>query len=166
MWLRRKEKSSRAPWGGVRGRLTQAESAGRGQTPSLSHVPRLTHSPPNPSPLQAQRTLEACHPSLTHPTLSCRNTAFTASKSSLRTLQAKQLRLPPLQILMSTCETQLRRASLTSDTADSHLLSSSPIFVTWNTLNKNSGSSRLRGCIGTFSPVPLTQGLSDYAKTR
>jgi uncharacterized protein (TIGR00296 family) len=32
-----------------------------------------------------------------------------------------------------------------------------PLFVTWNKAGK------LRGCIGSFSPLPLYQGLQDYA---
>jgi uncharacterized protein (TIGR00296 family) len=38
-----------------------------------------------------------------------------------------------------------------------------PLFVTWY---KNNGSSfNLRGCIGTFSPTPLHEGLREYALT-
>ena len=37
----------------------------------------------------------------------------------------------------------------------------SPLFVTWNT----GASRRLRGCIGTFEPQPLYEGLADYALT-
>jgi AMMECR1 domain-containing protein len=40
-----------------------------------------------------------------------------------------------------------------------------PLFVTWNTITPK-GDRRLRGCIGTFGPVPLESGLADYAKTR
>ncbi|EST06974.1 AMMECR1 domain protein [Kalmanozyma brasiliensis GHG001] len=47
-----------------------------------------------------------------------------------------------------------------------------PLFVTWNifphsSLKSSSRSSppvsRLRGCIGTFEPYPLAQGLAEYA---
>ncbi|OLL21870.1 hypothetical protein NEOLI_000473 [Neolecta irregularis DAH-3] len=37
-----------------------------------------------------------------------------------------------------------------------------PLFVTWSTLSK-SGSKRLRGCIGTFEPLPVEAGLKTYA---
>ncbi|KAK9452633.1 AMMECR1 domain-containing protein [Dipodascopsis uninucleata] len=37
-----------------------------------------------------------------------------------------------------------------------------PIFITWSTYVK--GQKRLRGCIGTFEPQPLAQGLMSYAK--
>jgi len=36
-----------------------------------------------------------------------------------------------------------------------------PIFVTW----KSGPDRRLRGCIGTFNPIPLHRGLRDYAVT-
>ena len=39
--------------------------------------------------------------------------------------------------------------------------SRSPLFVTWTT----GSSRRLRGCIGTFEPQPLYEGLTDYAIT-
>ncbi|KAK9900443.1 hypothetical protein P389DRAFT_12480 [Cystobasidium minutum MCA 4210] len=37
-----------------------------------------------------------------------------------------------------------------------------PLFVTWNTI-RSDGSTRLRGCIGNFSPMPLASGLEEYA---
>lgn len=40
-----------------------------------------------------------------------------------------------------------------------------PLFVTWNTLSR-SGDKRLRGCIGTFEPLDLEEGLGSYALTR
>lgn len=38
----------------------------------------------------------------------------------------------------------------------------SPLFVTWNIVRPD-GSTRLRGCIGNFSPMPLAMGLQEYA---
>jgi len=38
-----------------------------------------------------------------------------------------------------------------------------PLFVTWKIKGKS--GSRLRGCIGTFSPEPLHEGLKEYART-
>jgi len=39
-----------------------------------------------------------------------------------------------------------------------------PLFVTWNTRSSRAGGGvRLRGCIGTFEPVPLKEGLAEYA---
>jgi len=40
-----------------------------------------------------------------------------------------------------------------------------PLFVTWNTISRSSHERRLRGCIGTFEPLPLSTGLSSYALT-
>lgn len=39
-----------------------------------------------------------------------------------------------------------------------------PLFVTWNTVSKR-GSKNLRGCIGTFEPHELDEGLRSYALT-
>lgn len=39
-----------------------------------------------------------------------------------------------------------------------------PLFVTWNTLSR-SGHKSLRGCIGTFDPQELDDGLRSYALT-
>ncbi|KAF1923620.1 uncharacterized protein M421DRAFT_74946 [Didymella exigua CBS 183.55] len=39
-----------------------------------------------------------------------------------------------------------------------------PLFVTWNTVSR-SGEKRLRGCIGTFEPLDLEEGLESYALT-
>ena len=39
-----------------------------------------------------------------------------------------------------------------------------PMFVTWNTLSRT-GHKSLRGCIGTFDPLPLGAGLNTYALT-
>ncbi|KAF9076532.1 AMMECR1 domain-containing protein [Rhodocollybia butyracea] len=39
-----------------------------------------------------------------------------------------------------------------------------PLFVTWNTRSSRLGRShRLRGCIGSFEPHPLHEGLAEYA---
>lgn len=40
-----------------------------------------------------------------------------------------------------------------------------PLFVTWNVLSKSGGEKRLRGCIGTFEPQELDDGLRSYALT-
>ena len=39
-----------------------------------------------------------------------------------------------------------------------------PLFVTWNTVSAR-GHKSLRGCIGTFDPQELSQGLKSYALT-
>ncbi|TFK29262.1 alport syndrome [Coprinopsis marcescibilis] len=39
-----------------------------------------------------------------------------------------------------------------------------PLFVTWNTQSSRPGRpSHLRGCIGNFEPMPLHDGLAEYA---
>ncbi|ETW84457.1 hypothetical protein HETIRDRAFT_439194 [Heterobasidion irregulare TC 32-1] len=39
-----------------------------------------------------------------------------------------------------------------------------PLFVTWNTRSSRPGRApRLRGCIGNFDPLPLHEGLAEYA---
>lgn len=44
------------------------------------------------------------------------------------------------------------------------LIVSSPLFVTWDTRSSRPGREpRLRGCIGTFEPIPLRDGLAQYA---
>ncbi|KAJ2237018.1 hypothetical protein H4R99_001232 [Coemansia sp. RSA 1722] len=40
-----------------------------------------------------------------------------------------------------------------------------PLFVTWDKHSSRDGDSRLRGCIGNFSPMELSNGLRDYALT-
>lgn len=39
----------------------------------------------------------------------------------------------------------------------------SPLFVTWNKASASSGRYSLRGCIGTFETLALTEGLAQYA---
>lgn len=39
-----------------------------------------------------------------------------------------------------------------------------PLFVTWNTVTSR-GHKSLRGCIGTFDALPLSEGLKSYALT-
>jgi len=57
---------------------------------------------------------------------------------------------------------------LANGEAESHdvvsIDTSYPLFVTWNSITA-SGAKRLRGCIGTFEPLPLAQGLKSYALT-
>lgn len=39
-----------------------------------------------------------------------------------------------------------------------------PLFVTWNTKSSRPGRApRLRGCIGNFEPLPLRDGIAEYA---
>jgi len=38
-----------------------------------------------------------------------------------------------------------------------------PLFVTWNIRSSRGRAPQLRGCIGTFEPLPLRDGIADYA---
>ncbi|KIM83924.1 hypothetical protein PILCRDRAFT_6788 [Piloderma croceum F 1598] len=38
-----------------------------------------------------------------------------------------------------------------------------PLFVTWNIRSRSGRAPRLRGCIGSFEPLPLREGLAEYA---
>lgn len=45
---------------------------------------------------------------------------------------------------------------------EQNVLERSPIFVTWNILDKH-GATQLRGCIGNFNRLQLERGVADYA---
>jgi hypothetical protein len=55
-------------------------------------------------------------------------------------------------------------SSATSLSSEDKSVQEHPLFVTWNTLSSR-GDQRLRGCIGTFSPHDLDDGLKSYAVT-
>jgi hypothetical protein len=54
--------------------------------------------------------------------------------------------------------------SLSTALAGEGDLGEHPLFVTWNTVSAR-GEKRLRGCIGTFEPLDLEEGLGSYALT-
>lgn len=76
----------------------------------------------------------------------------------------------PPSLSVSSSTSQLTSSTATSITGPPSYASrlsvteSYPLFVTWNTLSK-SGNKSLRGCIGTFSGLPLEEGLEQYALT-
>ncbi|KAL2015817.1 hypothetical protein VTK56DRAFT_4733 [Thermocarpiscus australiensis] len=47
--------------------------------------------------------------------------------------------------------------------ASTEPITESPLFVTWNTVSPRHGDRSLRGCIGTFEPQELDEGLAAYA---
>lgn len=49
--------------------------------------------------------------------------------------------------------------------AETDIVSLRALFVTWNTLSSLRKTPKLRGCIGTFEPQPLAEGLAEYAIT-
>ena len=78
----------------------------------------------------------------------------------------------PSVFSVNSSQSALTNASSVSNTSTlpsyaSHLSAteSYPLFVTWNTISRTSGDKRLRGCIGTFDPLPLETGLQSYSLT-
>lgn len=61
-------------------------------------------------------------------------------------------------------DTSATSVSSPSASGDEHPepIAESPLFVTWNTISPRHGHM-LRGCIGTFEPQDLDEGLSSYA---
>lgn len=57
-----------------------------------------------------------------------------------------------------------RRERRDGSDADVRKAEQYPLFVTWNIVHKN-GSRGLRGCIGTFEPQRIEDGLRSYALT-
>jgi uncharacterized protein (TIGR00296 family) len=76
----------------------------------------------------------------------------------------------PASLSVNSSTSQLTSSTATSITSPPSVVSrlsvneSYPLFVTWNTLSR-SGHKSLRGCIGTFSGMPLEEGLEQYALT-
>ncbi|KAK4218439.1 AMMECR1 domain-containing protein [Rhypophila decipiens] len=56
-------------------------------------------------------------------------------------------------------------ATSISSTPSRQPITESPLFITWNTLSPRHGGHSLRGCIGTFEPQLIEDGLSSYALT-
>lgn len=80
-----------------------------------------------------------------------------SSSSSLSTLRSGASK-------SSTPASSSKSSSLSSFFSRSPAEESHPLFITWNTLSK-SGHKCLRGCIGTFEPLPLSSGLQNYSLT-
>lgn len=83
----------------------------------------------------------------------------SSSASSPSTVSAKSSQS---HLTGSTSVTSMSLA--TSYASRLSITESYPLFVTWNTVSR-SGHKSLRGCIGTFEPLPLTTGLQTYALT-
>lgn len=97
------------------------------------------------------------------------NVSSSASSSSLSTRNGST---PSLQSNASSTSTPNTRSSrnpsaldLVAESSPKVALGPAPMFVTWNTIARKSGSQHLRGCIGTFDPLPLEKGLATYATT-
>lgn len=87
-------------------------------------------------------------------------TPSSRSRSSIST---------PSSVSVNSSNTQLTGTTSIDEIMPSYasrlsVTDSYPMFVTWNTLSR-SGHKSLRGCIGTFEPLPLEKGLETYALT-
>lgn len=99
---------------------------------------------------------------------------YQASKAPKLTAAAALRRTAAAATDSSSGSGSSSSVSLTPSTAATSVTSSAPLFVTWNTIQKLSAALdsdgyddpdnlHLRGCIGTFEPVDLDEGLSEYA---
>ncbi|KAF4556152.1 Hypothetical protein D9617_1g080270 [Elsinoe fawcettii] len=79
-----------------------------------------------------------------------------SSTSSISTARSSNSSTP--------AEAASSKSSSVSSFSRSGKEASHPLFVTWNTVSK-SGHKSLRGCIGTFDAMPLSNGLRSYALT-
>eukprot|EP00047_Mylnosiga_fluctuans_P011381 m.21010 g.21010 ORF g.21010 m.21010 type:complete len:233 (+) comp3585_c0_seq2:949-1647(+) len=88
----------------------------------------------------------------------CTVDSTMATKEELAGLDLAALPRYCFSVLLSHLDSAPRPAPLSIRAGDM------PLFVTWNVVQKD-GERRLRGCIGTFSAMPLEEGLRDYALT-
>jgi len=65
----------------------------------------------------------------------------------------------------STASSATTASAGSSTAAQRKRREATPLFVTWNTVSRG-GHKSLRGCIGTFEPLELEEGLRSYALTR
>ena len=87
----------------------------------------------------------------------------SSSSPSSASASTSTLSLGPDTPATSISSSSSTAAAITAQPSPSPApITSSPLFVTWNTLSPRHGHS-LRGCIGTFEPEPLADGLSSYA---
>ncbi|KAK4231958.1 AMMECR1 domain-containing protein [Podospora fimiseda] len=99
--------------------------------------------------------LSSSPPSDTKQLPALRRLADTSSSSSSSSSSS-------LSLASSTPATSLSSTPSLPSSDDDTLIPDSPLFVTWNTLHPRHGHV-LRGCIGTFEPHPIEEGLSSYA---
>lgn len=84
--------------------------------------------------------------------------ALSTPSSSASSTSNLSLQQPPSAV--STPATSTSSLPLPDD----EKITETPLFVTWNTNSARRGHS-LRGCIGTFEPQELDEGLASYAIT-
>lgn len=83
----------------------------------------------------------------------------SASSSSASSTSNLSLQQPPS--VVSTPATSTSSLPLPDDDE----ITETPLFVTWNTKSPGRRGHSLRGCIGTFEPQELDEGLASYAIT-
>lgn len=84
-----------------------------------------------------------------------------ASQSSVSTPSSTSVNSSNTQLTSTTSVDEIASPTYASRLS---VTDSYPLFVTWNTVSR-SGYKSLRGCIGTFEPLPLEEGLETYALT-
>ncbi|KAK5939651.1 hypothetical protein PMZ80_008030 [Knufia obscura] len=109
--------------------------------------------PPQGSPGTGQLQLPPISRLLDSATPSSQSTVSTPSSASVNS-----------SITQLTSTTSVDEIAPPTYASRLSVTESYPMFVTWNTLSR-SGHKSLRGCIGTFEPLPLEKGLETYALT-
>ncbi|KAG9240750.1 AMMECR1 domain-containing protein [Calycina marina] len=110
--------------------------------------------------------------SLTLPEIKSSYASYQVSTASSKNVPIAQqpLEIPRLAQLpdssastpSSSSSSSLAPSSETANSSSTSLeIDESPLFVTWNTIERYGLS--LRGCIGTFEAQPLDEGISSYA---
>jgi len=89
------------------------------------------------------------------------DSATPSSQSSVSTPSSTSVNSSSTQLTSTTSVNEIAPPTYASRLS---VTESYPMFVTWNTVSK-SGRKSLRGCIGTFEPLPLEKGLETYALT-
>ncbi|KAF1351935.1 AMMECR1 domain-containing protein [Delphinella strobiligena] len=101
---------------------------------------------------------EASSPSVQPAAISRLLSRATSTNSSSSTLTSTTSSTQTGKSTPATSQSS-SRSSLVSTSGEKR-----PLFITWNTISP-SGNKSLRGCIGTFEPQLLEDGLSSYAMT-
>lgn len=71
---------------------------------------------------------------------------------------------PSLRTSLCLLDFQMKNSTILYCKWCLYLIDCSPLFVTWNTRSSRPGKApRLRGCIGTFEPISIREGLAEYA---
>ncbi|KAF2717667.1 hypothetical protein K431DRAFT_288373 [Polychaeton citri CBS 116435] len=131
-----------------------------------------TDEPVHPKPAAISRLLNSKSQSATSSSSSLHSTESSNSSSKAQSSSASeasggtgtQTPASSLSSRSSLFSFGKKRQQQKEDVKRTSQLESHPLFVTWN-LTSKSGHKNLRGCIGTFEPQELDQGLRSYALT-